>query len=97
MRVAAGAGIPDAHLTGICLGIGEELAERLPRGIVAHRDCRCLDAYPRHGIEGFEVEGHDPGMIIRRYGVRVPDDRIPVRFLLLDVAIADCAAAAGPV
>src|SRR6266852_1003731 len=36
-------------------------------------------------------------MIIRRHRIRVPDDRIPVRLLLLDVAVADGAASPGTV
>ncbi len=97
MGVAAGAGIADAQLAGIGLGVIDELLQRLPRRVGAHRDHRRLDAHPRDGVERLVVERQDAGVIVGRDRVRVPDDGVAVRLLLLDVAVADRAPAAGAI
>src|SRR5260370_15388712 len=97
MSVYAGAGIADAHLARVRRGKLDQVLQRLPRRVSAHRDGRRLDADARDRIERLVVERQRAAVISGRDRVRVPDDRVAVRLLLLDVAVADRAAATGAV
>ena len=61
----AGAGIADAHLVGIGLGVVDQLLQRLPGASALHRDHRHLDAHAGDGLEVVVVERQLAGVIGR--------------------------------
>src|SRR3982074_129262 len=93
----AGAGIAIPNLAGVALRILDELLQRLPWRVGAHREHRRLHAHPRDRVEGPIVELQDARVIVGRDRIRIPDDRMTIGLLLTDVIVTDRAAAAGAI
>ena len=97
MGEAAAAGVADAHLARIGLGVREELAQILPRRVGPHRERHRLAGERGHAGERRVVELHVARVIRGADAVRVPHHRVAVRGLALDVGVADGAAGPGAV
>jgi hypothetical protein len=95
--VTADAGVRDADFARPRLGVLDEVIQRFPRRIAAHRKNGRFDEHPGHRIERTIVERKLARMVGRGNRVRVPDEAVAVRFLAGHMLVADRAAGAGPV